>query len=65
MMPDYHKMYLKMAQAAGDAAELNRMATDRLIKAMQEAENIFIEADDTPLRIVPLEQPKSDEGVSG
>lgn len=54
-MPDYQKMYFKLAHAADDAAVPNQQAASKLIEARQATEELFIEADDTPLRVAPTE----------
>ena len=57
-MPDYKEMYLTIMRAANKALELNQQAAQHIICAQQKAEEIFIEADDVPLSLVP---PHSEE----
>lgn len=52
-MPDYKEMYLTIMRAANKVLELNQEATKHIIKAQQKAEKIYLEADDTPLYILP------------
>jgi hypothetical protein len=54
-MPDYAKMYRKLFNAQTDAISL-------LQKAQQDAETLYIEADDTSIELLPKEDsPKDDE----
>lgn len=57
-MPDYKEMYLTVTRAANKALELNQKAAECIIAAQRKAEELYIEADDAPLCIVP---PNSDE----
>lgn len=52
-MPDYKEMYLTVMRAANEALKLNQEAMEHIITAQQKTEEMFIEADDTPLLIVP------------
>lgn len=52
-MPDYKQMYLTIIRAANNALELNQKAVEHIIAAQQQAEEMYIEVDDTPLSIVP------------
>lgn len=52
-MPDYKEMYLTIVRAAEKALRLNQEAAQHIIAAQQKADEMYIEADDTPLRIVP------------
>ncbi|MGC6175173.1 hypothetical protein [Lacrimispora sp. 38-1] len=52
-MPDYKEMYLTMMKAANKALKLNQEAIEHIIYAQQKAENMYIEADETPLSILP------------
>ncbi len=45
-MPDYKEMYLKMVRATEEAIKI-------LITAQQECEEMYINADDTPLELFP------------
>lgn len=46
-MPDYREMYLKMMRASEEAIRI-------LIKAQQECEEMYLSADDEPIRLLPL-----------
>ena len=50
-MPDYKEMYLTIMRAADKALKLNQEAMEYIITAQQQAENMYIEADDTPLSL--------------
>ncbi|MDD3229738.1 MAG: hypothetical protein PHE09_11035 [Oscillospiraceae bacterium] len=52
-MPDYKEMYLTMMRAANKALKLNQEAIEHIISAQQQTEEMYIEADDTPLSILP------------
>lgn len=52
-MPDYKEMYFTIIRAANKALKLNQEAMEYIITAQQQAENMYIEADDTPLFISP------------
>lgn len=52
-MPDYKEMYLIITRAANKALKLNQEAMEYIITAQQQAEEMYIEADDTPLSILP------------
>ena len=45
-MPDYKEMYLKMVRAT-------EQAINTLIAAQQECEELYINADETPLKLAP------------
>ncbi|MCC8022580.1 MAG: hypothetical protein LIO46_02170 [Clostridiales bacterium] len=60
-MADYQKMYMKMAHAADDAVALNLEATQKLINARQAAEELFLDADETPMQLVIDDPPVPDE----
>jgi len=54
-MPDYQKMYATIFNAATDAVSI-------LQQAQRDSENLFIEADDTPIELFPKDNsPKDDE----
>lgn len=53
-MPDYKEMYLTVTRAAITALNLNQEAIAHIMAAQQQAENMYIEADDTPISILPL-----------
>jgi len=54
-MPDFAKMYRKLFNAQTDAIAL-------LQAAQQETEKLYIEADDTPIELLPKDdKPKDDE----
>ncbi len=57
-MPDYKEMYLTITRAANKALKLNQEAMEYIITAQQQAEDMYIEADDTPLSIIPPETDK-------
>lgn len=57
-MPDYKEMYLTIARAANKALKLNQEAIDHIITAQQQAEDMYIQANDTPLSIL---SPNSDK----
>ena len=46
-MPDYREMYLKMMRASEQALRI-------LIEAQQECEELYLSAEDEPIRILPL-----------
>lgn len=46
-MPDYREMYLKMMRASEQALRI-------LIEAQQECEELYLGAEDEPIRILPL-----------
>jgi len=52
-MPDYKEMYLTLMRAANKALTLNQEAAQHIIDAQQKTEEMYIEAEDTPLRIFP------------
>lgn len=52
-MPDYKEMYLTMMRAADKALELNQEAAKHIIEAQKKADELYIEAEDTPLQIFP------------
>ena len=52
-MANYKEMYLTIMRAANKALELNQQAAQQIICAQQKAEEMYIEAEDTPLFIVP------------
>lgn len=54
-MADYQKMYFKLAHAADDAVALSLEAAQKLIRARQVAEEIFLDADETPIQFAPGE----------
>lgn len=54
-MPDYKEMCLTITRAANKALELNQEAMEYIITAQQQAEDMYIEVDDTPLSIIPPE----------
>ncbi len=43
-MPDYHKMYLRLAGAQADAIDALRDTINNLVSAMQDAEQIMLES---------------------
>lgn len=54
-MPDYAKMYRKLFNAQTDAISI-------LQKAQRDTENLYIEADDTPIELRTKDDlPKDDE----
>jgi hypothetical protein len=54
-MPDYKKMYTTLFNASTDVITI-------LQKAQQDAENLYVEADDTPIELLPKDDtPKDDE----
>lgn len=57
-MPDYKEMYLTITRAANKALKLNQEAMEYIITAQQQAEDMYIEADDTPLSIISPETDK-------
>ncbi len=52
-MSDYHKMYLKLASAQANVIDTLKAATEMLIKAQREAENILLEAPEPEIRLLP------------
>lgn len=52
-MPDYKEMYLTIMRAADKALKLNQEAIEHIISAQQQAEDMYIEANDTLLSILP------------
>lgn len=52
-MPDYKEMYLTIVRAANKALKLNQEAMEHIIAAQQQAEDMYIKGDDTPLSIIP------------
>lgn len=52
-MPDYKEMYLTIVRAANKSLKLNQEAMAHIIAAQQQAEDMYIEADDTPMYILP------------
>lgn len=58
-MANYKLMYVNLFGSVSDAIELlapDHPARNILIDALQKAEEAYIDADDTPLRIVPKEE---------
>jgi len=54
-MPDYKKMYTTLFNASTDAITV-------LQKAQQDAESLYIEANDTPIELLQRgDEPKDDE----
>ena len=49
-MADYKKLYYKMFNAATDAEKLVSQADGLMRTAQQECEEIYMDADETPLR---------------
>lgn len=60
-MPDYKEMYLTIMRAANKAVQLNQEALKHLITAQQQAEDMYIEADDTPLFLAPTNREEPDQ----
>lgn len=58
-MPDYHKLYLKLAGAQADAIDSLNEATERLIRVQQEAEEIILDSPEP--QIIPLDIAKKDD----
>lgn len=52
-MPDYKEMYLTIMRAANKALMLNQEAAEHIITAQRQAEDLYVQADDAPLTIVP------------
>lgn len=52
-MANYKEMYLTVMRAANKALELNQKAVEHIIAAQRQAEEMYIEAEDAPLFIVP------------
>ena len=50
-MADYKKMYHKMFNAVTDAEKLASQATRMLRNAQLECEEMYTEADDTPIKL--------------
>ena len=50
-MADYKKLYYKMFNAVTDAEKLVSQATGLMRTAQQECEEMYMDADDTPLRL--------------
>ncbi|MGJ4851931.1 hypothetical protein ACH6CV_16975 [Bacillota bacterium Meth-B3] len=50
-MADYKKLYYKMFNAATDAEKLISQAACMMRTAQQECEEIYMDADETPLRL--------------
>jgi len=61
-MPDYKKMYHKMFNAATDAEQMVSQAARIIRNAQLECEEIYTEADYTPINLLPKgDTPKDDE----
>ena len=52
-MPDYKTMYHATFNAITDAERLVSEASEILKKAQQTTEDLFVEADDTPIELLP------------
>ena len=57
-MADYRKMYSKMYNSVTDAERLLQEATTKLRTAQQECEEMFVEADDTPIALADNSEKK-------
>ena len=51
-MADYKKLYYKMFNAVTDAEKLVSQATGLMRTAQQECEEMYMDADGTPLRLM-------------
>jgi len=60
-MPDYKKMYHKMFNAATDAEQLVSQAARMMRNAQLECEEMFTEADDTPIELLPQDDTPKDD----
>ena len=60
-MPDYHAMYLKLASAQTIAIEALQAATNQLITAIQEAEDVLLEAPHSETYATGHSEERSDE----
>ena len=62
-MPNYKKLYHKAYNAMTDAERLVDKAASMLRTAQQECEEIYADADDTPISLVNDEKEKESDGT--
>lgn len=58
-MPDYHKLYLKLAGAQAGAIDALKEVTERLIRVQQEAEDNIMDSPEP--QIILLDSEKKDD----
>lgn len=58
-MPDYHKLYLKMAGAQANAIDHLKEVVEYLIRTQQEAEDIIMDSPEP--QIIPLDSGRKDD----
>jgi len=60
-MPDYQSMYHKLFNVTADAVKLCEKATEILKQAHRETEDMYIDAPDPEIHLLPTLAPPEDE----